>query len=75
MTNQIPALLEERAVNASCSDVRAVPFFSLPPPPTTVSPDTHPLGTYETKMTACTGKRSILTILRKNRDCEQSSQI
>ena len=30
------------------------------------TPDARPLGTYETKMAALTGKRSILTILRKN---------
>ena len=61
MTNQMLALLELRAVNANCSDV----CFSRPPPPTTVSPDTRPLGTYETRMAARTVKRSVLTILRK----------
>ena len=30
------------------------------------TPDARPLGTYETKMATLTGKRSILTILRKN---------
>ena len=30
------------------------------------TPDARPLGTYETRMAALTGKRSILTILRKN---------
>ena len=30
------------------------------------TPDARPLGTYETKTAALTGKRSILTILRKN---------
>ena len=30
------------------------------------TPDARPLGTDETKMAALTGKRSILTILRKN---------
>ena len=32
----------------------------------------RPLGTHETKMTTRTGKRSILSILRKNRGLEQS---
>ena len=63
MTNQMLALLELRAENANCSDV----YFSRPPPPTTISPDTRPLGTYETRMAARTVKRSVLTILRKNR--------
>ena len=48
MTNQMIALLELRAVNASCSDVSYV-------------------GTYEIRMAARTIKRSVLTILRKNR--------
>ena len=43
------------------------PRFFRPPPPTAVSSDTDPLGTYETKMAARTGKRLIVTILRKNR--------
>ena len=63
MTNQMLALLELRALNANCSDI----YFSRLPPPTTVSPDTLPLGTYETRMAARTVKRSVLTILRKNR--------
>lgn len=33
----------------------------------------RPLGTHETKMTTRTGKRSILSILRKNRGLEQST--
>ena len=37
------------------------------PPPTAINPDTIPLGSYETKMAARTGKRAILKILRKNR--------
>ena len=32
--------------------------------PIAISHDSHPLRTYETKMAARTGKRSILTILR-----------
>ena len=48
MTNPMIALLELRAVNASCSDVSYV-------------------GTYEIRMAARTVKRSVLTILRKNR--------
>ena len=32
-----------------------------------ISPDSRPLGTYETKMDTRTGKRSILTVVRKNR--------
>ena len=37
------------------------------PPPIAINPDSRPLGTYETKVTARTGKRSILAILWKNR--------
>lgn len=43
-------------------------YFSCLPPPTTLSPDTCLLGTYETKMVVHTGKCSILRILRKNRE-------
>ena len=32
-----------------------------------LNPDARPLGTYETKMAVRTAKRSILTILQKNR--------
>ena len=35
----------------------------------------RPLGTYETKMAALTGKYSMLTILRKNRGCEQTTKL
>ena len=41
-------------------------LFSRLPPPTPLNPDAHPLGTYETKMTARLGERLILTILREN---------
>ena len=34
---------------------------------TALNPDARPLGTYETKMAVRTAKRSILTILQKNR--------
>ena len=34
-----------------------------------------PDSTYETKMAALTSKHSILRILHKNRDCEQSKVI
>ena len=39
---------------------------------TIISPDPRPLGTYEIKIAVCAGKPSILTILRKIGDCEQS---
>ena len=42
-------------------------LLSRLPPPTAINPDARPLGTYETKMGALTGNRSILTILQKNR--------
>ena len=41
-------------------------LFSRLAPPTPVNPDSHPLGTYETKMAARLGERLILTILREN---------
>lgn len=37
------------------------------PPPTTIDPNPCPLGTYETKMAAHTGKHLISTVLQKNR--------
>ena len=37
------------------------------PPPNAINPIARPLGTQETKMDVRTGKRPILTILRKNR--------
>ena len=37
------------------------------PPPTAINPVARPLGTQKTEMATRTGKRSILTILRKNR--------
>ena len=42
-------------------------YFSSLSPSTAVYPDACPLGTYETKMAARTGKRSTLTIVRKHR--------
>lgn len=61
-----------RYLNASCSDIAAVPLFSLPsflPSPIVINPDTCPLGAFETnyKLAASDRERSILTILRKNR--------
>ena len=44
-----------------------IELFSLPPFPHRIKPDAHPLGTYETKMAACTNKLLILTILQENR--------
>ena len=41
-------------------------LFSRLAPPTPINPDAHPLGTYETKVTARPGERLILTILREN---------
>ena len=41
-------------------------FFSPSSSHRLYTPDARPLGTYETKMAALIGKRSILTILRKN---------
>ena len=43
-------------------------YFSCLPPPTTLNPNACLLGTYETKMVVLTGKCSILTILRKNKE-------
>ena len=43
-------------------------FSCLPP-----NPDARPLGTYETKMVARTGKRSILTILPEKRGLHEQS--
>ena len=37
-----------------------------------LSPEPRPLGTYEIKIAVCTGKPSILTILRNLGDCQQS---
>lgn len=48
-------------------------YFSCLPPPTTLNPDACLLGTYQTKMVVHTGKCSILSILRKIRNCEQST--
>ena len=42
------------------------------PPPTAINADFRPLGNYETKKVARTGKHPILTILRKMGDWEQS---
>ena len=42
-------------------------YFSPLPAPTAINPDAGPLGTYETKMAARSGKRSILAIARKTR--------
>ena len=39
---------------------------------TVLSPEPRPLGTYEIKIAVCTGKPSILTILRNLGDCQQS---
>ena len=39
---------------------------------TIISPDPRPLGTYEIKIAVCAGKPSILTILPKIGDCDQS---
>ena len=39
-----------------------------PPPTTALNPDARPLSTYKTKMAVRTGKCSILTILRENRE-------
>ena len=47
ITNETPALLVQRAPNASCSDVITVPLFFSPPPPTAIIPDAGPLGTFE----------------------------
>lgn len=45
------------------------PCLTNPSPPTTaLNPDARPLGTYKTKMAVSTGKWSILTILRENRE-------
>ena len=38
---------------------------------TVTSPEPRPLGTYEIKIAVCTGKPSILTILRNLGDCQQ----
>ena len=43
------------------------------PPPTAINADFRPLGNYETKKVARTGKHPILTILRKMGDWEQSA--
>ena len=40
----------------------------LPPPTTALNPVARPLSTYKTKMAVRTGKCSILTILRENRE-------
>ena len=40
----------------------------LPSPTTALNPDARPLSTYKTKMAVRTGKCSILTILRENRE-------
>ena len=40
----------------------------LPSPTTALNPDDRPLSTYKTEMAVRTGKCSILTILRENRE-------
>ena len=44
------------------------PHQTPPPPTTALNPDARPLSTYKTKMAVRTGKCSILTILRENRE-------
>ena len=53
---------------ASVSIFLASPNPPSPPPTTALNPDASPLSTNKTKMAVRTGKCSILTILRENRE-------
>ena len=66
----------ELRTNCACAKygILQFPLFSsphqppLPSPTTALNPDARPLSTYKTKMAVRTGKCSILTILRENRE-------
>ena len=75
MTNQTPALLVQRSVNASCSDVITVPPFFSPPALDMIS-NVRPLGHLKIKMAAINCKTRYITTQppshEKTGDCEQS---
>ena len=66
----------ELRTNCACAKygILQVSLFSsphqppLPSPTTALNPDARPLSTYKTEMAVRTGKCSILTILRENRE-------